>query len=38
MGWVQPAIADQGRPDVTAELLTERREEFLDQALRELEQ
>lgn len=33
MGWVQPAIADRGRPDVTAELLTERREEFLDQAL-----
>ncbi|KAH7137694.1 aminoglycoside phosphotransferase [Dactylonectria macrodidyma] len=38
MGWVQPAMADQGRPDLTAELLTERREEFLDQALRELEQ
>ncbi|OAQ65543.1 phosphotransferase enzyme family domain-containing protein [Pochonia chlamydosporia 170] len=38
MAWVRPAMADQGRPDLTAALLTERREEFLNQALRQLEQ
>jgi aminoglycoside phosphotransferase (APT) family kinase protein len=37
MGWVQPTMADQGRPDLTAELLTKRREEFLNQALEQLE-
>lgn len=37
MGWVQPTMADQGRPDLTAELLTKRREEFLNHALGQLE-
>lgn len=37
MGWVHPVMADQGRPDLTAELLTERRETFLKQALSKLE-
>lgn len=37
MGWVQPAMADQGRSDLSRELLTERREAFLDQALSQLE-
>jgi aminoglycoside phosphotransferase (APT) family kinase protein len=33
MAWVAPAIADQGRPDLTGELLAERREAFLHAAL-----
>jgi aminoglycoside phosphotransferase (APT) family kinase protein len=36
MGRVQPAIAGQGRPDLTRELLTERRQAFLEQALSQL--
>ncbi|KAJ6445243.1 aspartate aminotransferase [Purpureocillium lavendulum] len=33
----QTAMAEQGRPDLTAELLNQRREEFLRQALRQLD-
>ena len=37
MGSVQPVMAEQGRPDLTPELLNQRREEFLRQALRQLD-
>jgi aminoglycoside phosphotransferase (APT) family kinase protein len=33
MAWVAPAIAGQGRPDLTGDLLAERREAFLQAAL-----
>jgi aminoglycoside phosphotransferase (APT) family kinase protein len=33
MAWVAPTIADQGRPDITGDLLNERREAFLQAAL-----
>jgi aminoglycoside phosphotransferase (APT) family kinase protein len=33
MAWVAPTIADQGRPDLTGELLTRRRDAFLRAAL-----
>lgn len=37
MAWVAPAIADQGRPDLTGDLLDERREVFLHTALSRLD-
>ena len=37
MAWVAPTIADQGRPDLTGELLAERREAFLQTALSHLD-
>ena len=37
MAWVAPTIADQGRPDLTGDLLTERRESFLQAALNRLD-
>jgi aminoglycoside phosphotransferase (APT) family kinase protein len=33
MAWVAPTIADQGRPDLTGDLLTQRRDAFLRAAL-----
>lgn len=33
MAWVAPTIADQGRPDLTSDVLNERREAFLRAAL-----
>lgn len=38
MSWVVPAMADQGRPDLNAEILSKRREDFLVQALEQLKQ
>ena len=37
MAWVALAIADQGRPDLTGDLLTERREAFLQAGLNRLD-
>ncbi|MGH3253914.1 MAG: phosphotransferase [Streptosporangiaceae bacterium] len=37
MAWVAPTIADQGRPDLTGDLLAERREAFLQAALTRLD-
>lgn len=37
MAWVAPTIADQGRPDLTGDLLAERRESFLQAALNRLD-
>jgi hypothetical protein len=37
MAWVAPTIADQGRPDLTRDLLNERREAFLQAALSRLD-
>jgi hypothetical protein len=37
MAWVAPTIADQGRPDLTGDLLAERREAFLQAALSRLD-
>jgi aminoglycoside phosphotransferase (APT) family kinase protein len=37
MAWVAPTIADQGRPDLTGDLLNERREAFLRAALEDLD-
>lgn len=37
MAWVVPTIADQGRPDLTGDLLNERRETFLHAALGQLD-
>jgi aminoglycoside phosphotransferase (APT) family kinase protein len=36
MAWVAPTIADQGRPDITGDLLNERREAFLLAALTDM--
>jgi aminoglycoside phosphotransferase (APT) family kinase protein len=37
MGWVAPVIADQGRSDLTGDILNERREAFLLAALSQLD-
>jgi aminoglycoside phosphotransferase (APT) family kinase protein len=37
MAWVAPTIADQGRPDITGDLLNERREAFVQAALNNLD-
>jgi aminoglycoside phosphotransferase (APT) family kinase protein len=37
MAWVAPTIADQGRPDLTGDLLADRREAFLQAALSRLD-
>lgn len=37
MSWVLPAMVDQGRSDLNAEILTKRREDFIVQALAQLE-
>ena len=36
MGWFSSAIAGQGRPDLTQEVLLRRRDEFLQAALTRL--